>query len=122
MTWETRRDRWTGCGSTGRIWAAARRDISLLLLHAVLRAGLLAVRHAGGVERPADHLVAHARQVLDAAAADEHHGVLLQVVPLPGDVGRDLHPVREADAGDLAQRRVGLLRRRRVDARAHAAP
>src|SRR3712207_5497563 len=121
MTWETRRDRWTGCGSTGRIWAAARRDISLLLLHAVLGAGLLAVVDAGGVERPADDLVAHARQVLDAAAAHEHHGVLLQVVTLARDVRRDLDAAGDADAGHLAQRRVRLLRRGRVDTRAHAA-
>src|SRR3954467_297505 len=90
MTCWTRRERWTASGSTGRIWAAARRGIVLLLLHAVLRAGLLAVAHAGGVERAAHDLVADARQVLDAAATDEHDRVLLQVVPLTGDVGGDL--------------------------------
>src|SRR4051794_29886767 len=123
ITCWTRRERWTGSGSICRIVAAERRGIgSLLLLHAVLRAGLLAVADAGGVERPADDLVAHARQVLDAAAADEHDGVLLQVVPLARDVGRDLDAARDADAGHLAQRRVRLLRRGRVHARAHAAP
>src|SRR3712207_127887 len=90
MTCWTRRERWTGSGSICRIWAAARRGIALLLLHAVLRAGLLAVADAGGVERPADDLVAHARKVLDAAATDEHDRVLLEVVPLAGDVGGDL--------------------------------
>ena len=85
-------------------------------------ARLLAVRDARGVERAADDLVADARQVLDAAAADEHHGVLLEVVALAGDVAGDLHPVREPHARDLAQRRVRLLRGRRVDARADAAP
>src|SRR6476661_4204406 len=97
-----------------------RRDGALLLLPAVLGAGLLAVADAGGVERPADHLVAHARQVLDAAAADEHDGVLLQVVALARDVARDLHAVREPHAGDLPQSRVRLLRRGRVHARADA--
>src|SRR3954451_6818297 len=123
MTCWTRRERWTASGSTGRIWAAARRGIrgSLLLLHAVLRACLLAVADAGGVERPANDLVAHARQVLDAAAAHEHDGVLLQVVALAGDVGRDLDGAGDPDARDLAQRRVRLLGRRRVDARADAA-
>src|SRR4051812_49665784 len=120
MTCWTRRERWTGSGSTGRIWAAARRGIGLLLLHAVLRAGLLAVAHAGGVERAAHDLVAHARQVLDAAAADEHDGVLLEVVALARDVGGDLDAARDAHAGDLAQRRVRLLGRRGVDARADA--
>src|SRR3954452_1460857 len=90
-------------------------------LHAVLRSGLLAIRHAGGVERPTHDLVAHARQVLDAATADQHDRVLLQVVPLARDVARDLHAVRQPHAGDLAESRVRLLRRGRVHARADAA-
>src|SRR3954454_1597611 len=122
MTCWTRRERWTASGSTGRIWAAARRGIVLLLLHAVLRAGLLAVAHAGGVERAADDLVADAREILDAAAADEDDRVLLEVVALTGDVGRDLDPSGDAHAGNLAQRRVRLLRRRGVDASADTPP
>src|SRR5579875_782346 len=109
-------------GSIVRTWAAARRgkESSLLGLHAVLRAGLLAVRDAGGVKRAADHLVTETREVLDAAAAHEHHRVLLQVVALAGDVGADLHAVGQPDARDLAQRRVRLLGRGGVDAGAHA--
>src|SRR3954452_18298246 len=122
ITCWTRRERWTASGSTGRIWAAARRGIVLLLLHAVLRAGLLAVAHTGGVERAADDLVADARQVLDAAATDEDDRVLLKVVPLTGDVGGDLDATGDAHAGDLAQRRVRLLRRRGVDAGADTPP
>src|SRR5919206_1070625 len=121
ITCWTSLERWTGSASIGRTPAAARRGIGLLRLHAVLRARLLAVGHAGRVERPADDLVAHARQVLDAAAADEHDGVLLQVVPLARDVGRDLHLVRQAHPAHLAQSRVRLLRRGRVHTRAHAA-
>src|SRR5687768_215210 len=117
-------DPWIGSGSIGRIPPGARRGIWLYLLglDAVLRAGLLAVGHAGSVERAADDLVAHARQVLDAAAAHEHDGVLLKVVPLARDVGRDLHAVGQPDARDLAQRGVRLLGRGRVDAGADAAP
>ena len=73
-----------------------------------------------GVERPADDVVPHARQVLHAAPADEHDRVLLQVVAHARDVGRDLDAVGEPDARDLAQRRVRLLRRRGEDAHAHA--
>src|SRR3954465_4962260 len=121
ITCWTRRERCTGSGSICRIWAAARRGIAdLLLLHAVLRAGLLAVGDAGGVERAADDLVADARQVLDATAAHEHDGVLLEVVALARDVRRDLHAIREPHARDLAQRRVRLLRGGRVDAGADA--
>src|SRR5690242_20795509 len=121
MTCWTSLERWTGSGSIGRTPAAARRGMSLLRLHAVLGAGLLAIAHAGGVERAAHDLVAHARQVLDAAAAHEHDGVLLQVVALARDVGRDLDAARDAHTGDLTQSRVRLLGRRRVDARADAA-
>src|SRR4051812_34409228 len=124
MTCWTSLERWIGSASSGRIWAAARRGTSwpsLPFLDAVLRARLLAVAHAGGVQGAADDLVAHARQVLDAAAADEHDRVLLQVVTLAGDVGGDLDAARDADAGDLPQRRVRLLGRGRVHARAHAA-
>ncbi len=39
---------------------------------------------------------------------------------LAGDVGRYLEAVGQPDAGDLAQRRVGLFRRGRVHAGAHA--
>src|ERR1700754_3261326 len=95
MTCWTSLERWTGSGSIGRTPAAARRGISLLRLHAVLGPGLPAVRHPGRVERAAHDVVAHARQVLDAAAAHEHDRVLLEVVALARDVDRDLHPVGE---------------------------
>src|SRR3712207_4865587 len=94
---------------------------ALLLLRAVAATGLLAVADALGVQRATDDLVAHAGEVLHATAAHEHHGVLLQVVADARDVGGHLDATGEADARDLAQRRVRLLRRRRVDARAHAA-
>src|SRR5438067_4834228 len=123
MTCWTSFELWSASASIGRTPAAARRGIgSLLRVHAVLRASLLAVRDPGRVERAAHDLVAHAREVLDAAAADEDGRVLLQVVALARDVGGDLHAVRQPDAGDLAKRRVRLLRRGRVHARADPAP
>src|SRR5947209_2763228 len=94
---------------------------ALLLLGAVAAAGLLAVADALGVQRAADDLVADAGQVLHTAAAHEHHRVLLQVVADARDVGGDLDAAGQADTSDLPERRVRLLRRRRVDARAHAA-
>src|SRR5215472_11870513 len=94
---------------------------ALLLLRAVAAARLLAVADALGVQRAADHLVAHARQVADPAATDEHDRVLLQVVADTGDVGRDLDVAGEPDSGHFAQSRVGLLGRGRIDARADPA-
>src|SRR3954471_15169841 len=94
---------------------------ALLLLRAVTAAGLLAVADTLGVQRTADDLVPHAREVLHTTAAHQHDRVLLQVVADARDVGGDLDPAREPHAGHLAQRRVRLLGGRGVDARAHAA-
>src|ERR1051325_1366287 len=63
-------------------------------LDAVLRALAVAVgfvgrRRTGGagrIEGAPDDVVADARQVFDAASADQDDGVLLQVMPLAGDV------------------------------------
>src|SRR3954462_12910603 len=108
--------------SIGRFGAGPLRGISaLLLLRAVTAAGLLAVLDALGVERAADDLVADTREVLHPAAADEHDGVLLEVVAHARDVGRDLDAAAESHAGDLAEGGVRLLRGGGVDARANAA-
>src|SRR5215470_3792518 len=93
---------------------------SLRTLGAILRTALLAVLDALGIQHAAENVVAHAGQVLDAAAADHDHRVLLQVMAFTRDVTDHLEAVGQAHLGDLAQRRVRLLRRRGVDARAHA--
>src|SRR6185369_14981912 len=81
-----------GSGRISRFGTSLRRGmrslcssaVSLLSrlrhLGAVLRAALLAVFHALRVERTAHDVVAHARQVLHPATADQHHRVLLQVM------------------------------------------
>src|SRR5271168_5064646 len=61
-------------------------DASLRPLGAVQRAALPALGDALGVEHATQYMVPHARQVLDAPAADQHDRVLLQVVALAGDV------------------------------------
>src|SRR6185503_20498655 len=101
ISWVTRRELYTGSGSSGRTGISARRGTLRPPLRAVLGTALLAVGDARRVERGPDHLVAEARQVLDAAAADQDDRVLLQVVPLAWDVGPDLHLIREPHAGDL---------------------
>src|SRR5512142_803780 len=118
----TTRSWYLGSGRIFRFSTSRRRGIRpcpwrlARALGAVLRAALLATRHAHGVEGPADDVVAHAREVLHAASADEHHRVLLQVVTHARDVARHLEAVGEANAGDLAEGRVRLLGRRRVHA------
>src|SRR5918997_3346240 len=116
-----------GSGVSGRRLAGPFRGIlqfllDLLALGAVARTGLPAVADPLGVEGAADDLVADAGQVLPPAAADEHDRVLLQVVAHARDVGGDLDAAGQPDPADLAQGRVGLLRRGRVDARADPTP
>src|SRR5262245_4139996 len=117
-TWDTSFDPYSGSGSSSRTAISARRGMLSASLRAVLGARLAAVGDAAGIEGRADHLVAEAREILDATAADEDDRVLLEVVSLAGNVGADFHLVRQPDARDLAQRGVRLLRRRRVHARA----
>src|SRR5690348_14150567 len=94
---------------------------SFRTLGAILRTALLAVLDALGIQHAAENVVAHAGQVLDAAAADHDHRVLLQVMALTRDVTDHLEAIGQAHLGDLAKRRVRLLRGRGVDARANAA-
>src|SRR6202000_2481406 len=108
---------YTGSVTSCRFAAGPLRGISaLLLLRAITAARLLAVADTLGVQRAADDLVAHTGQVTDTTAADQHDGVLLEVVTDTGDVRGDLDLAGQPDAGNLAERRVGLLRRGRVDA------
>src|SRR3954453_13886169 len=95
--------------------------MSAFLLGAVAAAGLLAILDTRRVQGAADDLVANAREVLHTAATDHDDGVLLEVVALTRDVGRDLHAARQAHAGDLAEGGVRLLRRVGVHASADAA-
>src|SRR5215469_1980311 len=94
---------------------------ALLLLRAVAAACLLAVTYALRVQRPTDDLVSDAWQVPDASAAHEHDRVLLEVVSDAWYVRRDLDLACKPHSGDLPQRRVRLLGRGGVDARAHPA-
>src|SRR5690606_7765559 len=91
-------------------------------LGAVLGTALATLGDTCRVEAAAHRVVANARKILDATATDQHHRVLLEVVSFTTDVADDLETVGQAYLGDLAQRRVRLLRRGRVNARAHAAP
>src|SRR5436190_865449 len=70
-------------------------------LRAVSGTGLLAVPDAGGVEGASDDLVAHTREVTDTTTADQHDGVLLEVVADARDIRGDLDPRGQPYARDL---------------------
>src|SRR5438132_10904254 len=103
--------------------ATRHRSGSRLLrtLRAVLGTTLLTVLDALGIEDAAEDVVAHAGRILDAAAADHDHRVLLKVMAFTRDVTDLFEAVGQAHLGDLTKRRVRLLRGRGVDARANAA-
>src|SRR5262249_26912283 len=75
----------------------------LRTLRSVLRTSLFAVGNSNRVERAADYVIAHSRQVFHAAAPNKDNRVLLQVVPDAGDVGCYLDAVCQANASDFAQ-------------------
>src|SRR4051812_7775226 len=93
---------------------------SLPLLRPVLRPRALAPVNTQGIQRAADDVVAHARQVAHPAASDQYDAVLLKVVFFAGNVGGHFLAVAQADAGDLPKGRVGLLRGHRLDLQADA--
>src|SRR5579872_4688432 len=120
-------------GMTSRFSARWRRDMSACFLVPLDQRGLfrtlcaidgpalLAVFDTLCVQHPAKDVITHAGQVFDAAAADQYDGMFLQVVALARNVTHDFIAIGQAHFRDLAQRRVRLFRRRRIDARTHAA-
>ena len=66
-------------------------------------------------------MITDTREVTDTTAADEHDGVLLQVVALTRDVSSNFDAVDEANTGNLTKSRVRLLGRGGEDAGADAA-
>ena len=54
-------------------------------------------------------MVTNTRQVLDTTAADQNHGVLLQVMANTGDISGNFHTVGQTHTGDLTKGGVRLL-------------
>jgi hypothetical protein len=89
-------------------------------LGAVLRAALSTVRYAHRVEDPTNNVITNSGEILYTTAANEHHGVLLEVVPLTGNVRGDLHTVGQTYTSYLTKGRIRLLRSSCVHANADA--
>src|ERR1700722_12608757 len=98
------------------------RCAALGALCAVFRPALRAGSHAHRIQSSPDHVITHSGKILNAAPADEHNRVLLQVVADAGNVSGHFNPVGEPHAGYFTQRRVRLLGRLRIHARTHATP
>src|SRR5690606_30518454 len=81
---------------------------SLRALRAVLRTALFAILDTLRVEAAAHDVITHAGQILDPAAANQHHRVFLQVVAFAADVADDFEAGGQTHLGDFTQRRVRL--------------
>src|SRR5579864_3029399 len=107
-----------GSGRISRLGTSLRRGMGVSrwnsggfrLLCAVLRAALFAVLDTLRVEAAAHDVVAHAREVFHAAAADQHDRVLLKIMAFAADVADHLEAIGQAHLRDLAQRRIGFFR------------
>jgi hypothetical protein len=86
-------------------------DLFLTAFGAVFATAALTALHAGSVESAAHDVITHARQVAHATAANQHHRVLLKVVPFARDVSSHFDAVGEAHTGDLAHGGVRFLGR-----------
>ena len=95
------------------------KERGLRLLCSVAASRLFAALDAEGVQSAADNLIADARQVADAAAADQDDRVFLEAVALTRDIHRHFLAVREANSRDLPQGRVRLLGGHGLDLQAH---
>ena len=98
-----------------------RELLALGPLGTVLGTGLHTVLDRSSVVGATDDVITDTREVTDTTAADEHDGVLLQVVALTRDVSSNFDAVDKANTGNLTKSRVRLLRARGEDAGAHAA-
>lgn len=76
----------------------------------------MASLHPACIECSANDVITNAGQVLHTTAADQHNGVLLQVMPFSRNVGVYFHSVGEAYTSHLPQSRVRLLRAHRPHA------
>src|SRR6185312_5394951 len=84
----TKGEPYTGSTTSGRLGAGPLRGILLLLhLRTVAAASLLAVLDTLGIQRATDDIVTNTGKVLHTTTANEHDGVLLEVVANTGDVG-----------------------------------
>ncbi len=88
----------------------------------VLAAPSTAVLDPFAVQSAADNVVANTRQVFHAAATNQDHRVLLQVMAYTANVGGNFHTVGQPDPGNLAKGRVGFFRSHGPDLNTHAPP
>src|SRR5699024_10256930 len=76
----------------------------------ILGSALCAIVYPGGIQRTADNVVAHTRQVFHSSAANQNNGVLLKVMALSGNICIDFLAVRQTHPCDLPHSRIRFFR------------
>lgn len=92
----------------------------LRALGTVFRAGLTTLIDAESIECTTHDVVTNTWKVFHSATANEHDGVLLEVVTFTTDVGDDFEAIGQAHLGDLTESGVWLLWRPGHDLEADA--
>ena len=62
------------------------------------------------IECTSDDVISHTREVLDSAASDKYHAVLLKIMSDTRDISGDFDPVCETYPRDLSESGIRLLR------------
>lgn len=74
---------------------------SLRSLCSVFTSALFSIGHSGTVEDASNNVIAHARQVPDAASTDNDRAVLLKVMIDTRYIGCNFFAVRQPDTSNL---------------------
>lgn len=98
------------------------KNLLLGTLCAISGAGLSAAFYACSIKRAPDYMITNAGKVPDAAAADQHNRVLLQIMSFARNDGVSFNTACEPDPCDFTQSRIGLFRSLCDDLKAHAPP
>jgi len=96
------------------------QSVSLRFLCSILGTARDPVAHATEIHGTSDQVVLHTRTILRSASSDQHHRMLLYVVPFSRNVCRNDRPTAQSYSSNFPLSRVWLLRLCSSHAQAHA--
>jgi hypothetical protein len=72
------------------------------------------------IQRPSNKMIPHTRAILRPAPPNKHNTMLLDIVPLAGDIRGDMRPRAQLHTRNLALPRIWLLGPHHTHAQTHA--
>ena len=78
-------------------------------LRAILGSALVPAFNSQRIQSSPNNVISHTGQILHPSAPDEHHAVLLQIVPLARNIRRHFLTGRQSYPRDFPQRRIWFL-------------